>query len=161
MLFFHPHHAGYFVVLTSIFPRRILVIKRQSWRQVSSSFSAARFPALPLGKEIEASAETLYKDTAVPTDEPSDEALIRQIGYEAVASDPWQEASEKQEQGTEQWRNTNPTAQRPSPDLAVGRFPRRKIGDGNGEEQQQLLGALYVPEYFAGARPRRVSGGSY
>jgi RNA polymerase sigma-70 factor (ECF subfamily) len=47
---------------------------------VSSSFPAARFPALPLSKEEEAtSARSVYKDTVVPNDEPSDELLIERI----------------------------------------------------------------------------------
>jgi len=47
---------------------------------VSSSFPAARFPALPLSQEKEA-AEPIYKDTSTvrPTQEPSDEALITKI----------------------------------------------------------------------------------
>jgi RNA polymerase sigma-70 factor (ECF subfamily) len=45
---------------------------------VSSSFPAARFPALPLSKE-KAATDPLYKDIAVRTQEPSDETLIAQI----------------------------------------------------------------------------------
>jgi len=45
---------------------------------VSSSFPAARFPALPLSKE-KAAAEPIYKDTAAAPAEPSDEALIVRI----------------------------------------------------------------------------------
>lgn len=47
---------------------------------MSSSFPAAGFPALPLGKEKEA-AELTYKDTSDvrPTEEPSDEALIARV----------------------------------------------------------------------------------
>jgi RNA polymerase sigma-70 factor (ECF subfamily) len=45
---------------------------------VSSSFPAARFPALPLSKEREA-ADAIYKDRSVYSEEPSDEALIAQI----------------------------------------------------------------------------------
>ena len=127
-----------------------------------SDFPIACFPALPLGKEIEAtSAGTLYKDTAVPTDEPSDEALIDQIRYEAVASDQWLVTTERQEQGTKRGRNANTRTKRPSPDWSVGRFPIRKSGEGNSEEHRQPLGVFYVPEYCAGARLRRVSGGSF
>jgi RNA polymerase sigma-70 factor (ECF subfamily) len=46
---------------------------------VLSSFSAARFPALPLRNERE-TADPLYKDTVVPAAEPSDRALIERIG---------------------------------------------------------------------------------
>jgi RNA polymerase sigma-70 factor, ECF subfamily len=47
---------------------------------MSSSFPAARFPALPLSKERDAAtAEPLYKDKVVPNDEPSDEVLIERI----------------------------------------------------------------------------------
>ncbi len=47
---------------------------------MSSSFPAARFPALPLSKEEEAtSAGPIYKDTASASTEPSDEALIERI----------------------------------------------------------------------------------
>jgi RNA polymerase sigma-70 factor (ECF subfamily) len=45
---------------------------------VSSSFSATRFPALPLGKEREA-ADALGKVTNAAIGEPSDEALIARI----------------------------------------------------------------------------------
>jgi RNA polymerase sigma-70 factor (ECF subfamily) len=45
---------------------------------VSSSFPAARFPALPLSKE-KAATDPLHKDTAVRTQEPSDEELIARI----------------------------------------------------------------------------------
>jgi RNA polymerase sigma-70 factor (ECF subfamily) len=45
---------------------------------VSSSFPAARFPALPLGKEKQATAHP-YKDTRGNTGEPSDESLLLQI----------------------------------------------------------------------------------
>jgi RNA polymerase sigma-70 factor (ECF subfamily) len=47
---------------------------------VSSSFPAARFPALPLSKEKEA-AHPIYKDTktAGHSEEPSDETLIERI----------------------------------------------------------------------------------
>lgn len=47
---------------------------------MSSSFSATRFPALPLGKAKDA-AEPLYKDTSAvrATEEPSDEALIARV----------------------------------------------------------------------------------
>jgi RNA polymerase sigma-70 factor (ECF subfamily) len=43
-----------------------------------SSFPAARFPALPLSKE-KAADTPIYKDTAPPSAEPSDEALIARI----------------------------------------------------------------------------------
>ena len=45
---------------------------------MSSSFQAARFPALPLSKE-KAAAEPIYKDTAVNRDEVPDEVLLTQI----------------------------------------------------------------------------------
>jgi RNA polymerase sigma-70 factor (ECF subfamily) len=45
---------------------------------VSSSFSATRFPALPIGKDRE-SADPIYKDTVARTEEPSDETLIARI----------------------------------------------------------------------------------
>src|ERR1700744_325244 len=45
---------------------------------MSSSFPAARFPALPLAKEKEA-AEPLYEATKVAVEDPSDEALIARI----------------------------------------------------------------------------------
>jgi RNA polymerase sigma-70 factor (ECF subfamily) len=45
---------------------------------MSSSFPAARFPALPLSKE-KAAAEPIYKDTAVNRDEVPDEVLLAQI----------------------------------------------------------------------------------
>jgi RNA polymerase sigma-70 factor (ECF subfamily) len=45
---------------------------------MSSSFPAARFPALPLRKDREA-ADPLYKDKVAPAAEPSDEALIARI----------------------------------------------------------------------------------
>ena len=45
---------------------------------MSSSFPAARFPALPLSKE-KAAAEPIYKDTAVNRDEVPDEVLLTQI----------------------------------------------------------------------------------
>jgi RNA polymerase sigma-70 factor (ECF subfamily) len=45
---------------------------------MSSSFPAARFPALPLSKE-KAAVEPIYKDTAVSTDEVPDETLLTQI----------------------------------------------------------------------------------
>jgi RNA polymerase sigma-70 factor (ECF subfamily) len=45
---------------------------------VSSSFPAARFPALPLSTKREA-VDPLYKDTGGASTEPSDEALIERI----------------------------------------------------------------------------------
>jgi RNA polymerase sigma-70 factor (ECF subfamily) len=45
---------------------------------MSSSFPAARFPALPL-REDRASTDPSYKDTVAPTEEPSDEALIARM----------------------------------------------------------------------------------
>jgi RNA polymerase sigma-70 factor, ECF subfamily len=47
---------------------------------VSSSLSAARFPALPLSQEKQAAHPT-YKDTSAvkPTEEPSDETLIARV----------------------------------------------------------------------------------
>jgi RNA polymerase sigma-70 factor, ECF subfamily len=47
---------------------------------VSSSLSAARFPALPLNQEKQA-AHTISKDTSTvrPTEEPSDETLIARV----------------------------------------------------------------------------------
>lgn len=45
---------------------------------MSSSFPAARFPALPLRKEKEA-ADLIYKDRSVSSEQPSDEALIARI----------------------------------------------------------------------------------
>jgi RNA polymerase sigma-70 factor, ECF subfamily len=45
---------------------------------VSSSFPAARFPALPLSKERDA-ADPLYKDVTGASTEPSDETLIERI----------------------------------------------------------------------------------
>lgn len=47
---------------------------------MSSSLSAARFPALPLSQEKEA-AQPIYKDTSTvrPTEEPSDETLIARV----------------------------------------------------------------------------------
>jgi RNA polymerase sigma-70 factor (ECF subfamily) len=47
---------------------------------MSSSFPAARFPALPLGREEDA-AQSLYENTSAvrPTQEPSDEVLIARI----------------------------------------------------------------------------------
>jgi RNA polymerase sigma-70 factor (ECF subfamily) len=46
---------------------------------VSSSFPAARFPALPLRKDREAANPAYIKDTVAPTEEPSDETLISRI----------------------------------------------------------------------------------
>jgi RNA polymerase sigma-70 factor (ECF subfamily) len=43
-----------------------------------SSFSAARFPALPVGKEKEG-AESIFEVTSTAVEEPSDEALIARI----------------------------------------------------------------------------------
>jgi RNA polymerase sigma-70 factor (ECF subfamily) len=63
-------------------------------------------------------------------------------------------ASYRDERKTEQGRDSITTATSPSP--VVGRFPTRKSGDGNCEEQRLLLG----PEYFAGARLQRVPRGS-
>ncbi len=94
-------------------------------------------------------------------------------------SDEWLEAGAGQKQGTKQDRNSITTTKRPSPDRPVGRFPTRKSGDGDGktqrqptrpeqlprpdqpQRQRQLLGALYVPEYFADTRLRRVPRGSF
>jgi RNA polymerase sigma-70 factor (ECF subfamily) len=45
---------------------------------VSSSFPAARFPALPLGKD-RAGTDPVYKDTVARNEEPSDETLIGRI----------------------------------------------------------------------------------
>ncbi len=47
---------------------------------MSSSFSATRFPALPLSQEKQ-TAHPIYKDTSTvrPTEEPSDEALIARV----------------------------------------------------------------------------------
>jgi RNA polymerase sigma-70 factor (ECF subfamily) len=45
---------------------------------VSSSFPATRFPALPLHKG-QAAADPLYSESAAPTEEPSDEALLAGI----------------------------------------------------------------------------------
>jgi RNA polymerase sigma-70 factor (ECF subfamily) len=45
---------------------------------MSSSFPAARFPALPLGKERKAT-DPLYRDSVAPTGELSDETLIARI----------------------------------------------------------------------------------
>ena len=47
---------------------------------MSSSFPAARFPALPLGREKEAKADSLHKDVVpAPSDELTDDALIAKI----------------------------------------------------------------------------------
>jgi RNA polymerase sigma-70 factor, ECF subfamily len=59
----------------------MVAIAARSWREpltVSSSFPAARFPALPLSKERE-TADLEYNDTAGASTEPSDEALIERI----------------------------------------------------------------------------------
>ncbi|MGA2605928.1 MAG: sigma-70 family RNA polymerase sigma factor [Halobacteriota archaeon] len=45
---------------------------------MSSSFPAARFPALPLRKDRGAT-DPLYRDTVAPNEEPSDENLIAQM----------------------------------------------------------------------------------
>jgi RNA polymerase sigma-70 factor (ECF subfamily) len=45
----------------------------------SSSFSAARFPALPLHNSREAADPAYIKDTVAPTEEPSDETLVARI----------------------------------------------------------------------------------
>ena len=45
---------------------------------MSSSFPAARFPALTLGKE-RGVADPIYKDTVRPSEEPSDESLMARI----------------------------------------------------------------------------------
>jgi RNA polymerase sigma-70 factor (ECF subfamily) len=45
---------------------------------MSSTFPAARFPALPLSRGKDADPDYI-KDTATPSDEPSDEALIDRI----------------------------------------------------------------------------------
>jgi RNA polymerase sigma-70 factor (ECF subfamily) len=45
----------------------------------SSSFPAARFPALPISKEREAADTAYIKDTLAPTADPSDEALLTRI----------------------------------------------------------------------------------
>jgi hypothetical protein len=79
-------------------------------------------------------------------------------------------ASARQKQGTKQDRNSITTTKRPSPDRPVGRFSRRNREDGKtqrqlprpeqNQQQKQLLGARHIPEYFAGARLRRVPRGS-
>jgi RNA polymerase sigma-70 factor (ECF subfamily) len=46
---------------------------------MSSSFSAARFPALPLRKD-KAASDPFYKETAVRGDGPSDETLLARMG---------------------------------------------------------------------------------
>jgi RNA polymerase sigma-70 factor (ECF subfamily) len=46
---------------------------------MSSSFPAARFPALPLGKDREAADPTYIKDRHATLEEPSDEVLIARI----------------------------------------------------------------------------------
>jgi RNA polymerase sigma-70 factor (ECF subfamily) len=46
---------------------------------MSSSFPAARFPALPLGKDRETADPTYIKDTIPSTEEPSDDALLARI----------------------------------------------------------------------------------
>jgi RNA polymerase sigma-70 factor, ECF subfamily len=46
---------------------------------MSSSFPAARFPALPIRKEREAADPAYIKDTVAPTEELSDETLIGRI----------------------------------------------------------------------------------
>jgi RNA polymerase sigma-70 factor, ECF subfamily len=46
---------------------------------MSSSFPAARFPALPLRNDREAVDPAHIKDTVAPAEEPSDEALIARI----------------------------------------------------------------------------------
>jgi RNA polymerase sigma-70 factor (ECF subfamily) len=51
---------------------------------VSSSFPAARFPALPLGKDRETADPAYIKDTGAATEELSDESLIARI----CADDP-------------------------------------------------------------------------
>jgi RNA polymerase sigma-70 factor (ECF subfamily) len=45
---------------------------------MSSSYSAARFPTLPLRKD-RAATDPVDRDTAAPTDEPSDEALLARM----------------------------------------------------------------------------------
>jgi RNA polymerase sigma-70 factor, ECF subfamily len=46
---------------------------------MSSSFPAARFPALPLGKEREAAGDSAEQRVAAPSEEISDERLIARI----------------------------------------------------------------------------------
>jgi len=46
---------------------------------MSSSFPAARFPALPLRKDRETAEPAYIKDTVAPTADPSDETLIGRI----------------------------------------------------------------------------------
>jgi RNA polymerase sigma-70 factor, ECF subfamily len=50
------------------------------WLGMSSSFPAARFPALPFGREREGKADSLHEDpVAGPSKEPSDDVLIARI----------------------------------------------------------------------------------
>jgi RNA polymerase sigma-70 factor (ECF subfamily) len=45
---------------------------------MSSSFSSARFPALPLGKDL-AATDSVDRDTVAPIEDPSDEALLARM----------------------------------------------------------------------------------
>jgi RNA polymerase sigma-70 factor, ECF subfamily len=46
---------------------------------MSSSFPAARFPILPIGKDGEVTGPSLKKNEVAPVEEPSDESLLSQI----------------------------------------------------------------------------------